>query len=100
MTDKPCINRIEIERAMRGYLRGEYCGFPFLRFACLTGIPYADVLRVADQFEPYVHVAKLHFSPSAWLAKREIANDWPSGALSALAAVCTMEGNRRQGNAI
>lgn len=97
---RPCVNRIEIERELRKYLRGEYCGFPFMLFSRLTQIDYADVLRVSEQFDPYAVTAKFHRTSKAWFEQRQIANEWPSGALSALAAVCTMEANRRQGLAI
>lgn len=92
-TQTVTVNRIEIERRMRAYLSGEFCGFPFLLFSRITGIPYADVLRVSDQFWPYSKVEQLQECIA-------IANDWPSGVLSSLGAVCTMEGCRRKGVAI
>lgn len=80
------VDRNRVEGTIRNYM-ATGGSFIFRQFARETGLPYNEVLVVSDYFAPYS-------KPSTGM---DGAKYWPLGAISALAAVCTMEGNRRRG---
>lgn len=90
-----CIDRQSIEAQMREYMKNGG-SFVFMKFSRLTCVSYEEALEVSSYFSPY---ANKKFNGRSIVLPPGI-NTWPIGAIAALAAVCTMEGNRRQGNAI
>lgn len=86
------MTRMEIEGALRRYMQANG-SFIFMKFSAISGVPYPDVLRVSGYCAPYSKTEKSF--------RREMPGCpvavWPPGTVSALAAVCTMEANRREG---
>ena len=86
------IDRMAVEAAIREYMRAGG-SFIFMKFSKLTKVPYDDVLRVSDYFAPYSKPLVGPNDPK----RKPVGDSFPLGAVSALAVICTMESNRRQG---